>query len=440
MGKNKYVLDPVAKKDIYPEGAQAFRAQIEPFLAKWQKKHPGEKPVFFHIGEPSELPPKIVLDEAENIYHKRSKPDFSYQPVTGTLAIREAVAGHLDRSGVCFDSVTAEQIIVSGPGKLTFNAVGLALRKPGLVIALLSPTYPGNAAAAMKAHSLPASQTQKHGLVGIPVREENNWRPDPDELTEILNKTQPGLLILCNPQNPTGGAFDKKTAQPLIKYLQKHPEAIILEDGMYHKFVYDKDQYVSLASIKEIKDQVIFGDGASKDLRFTGARISWLRFPDALAEIKDAVAMQLNDLVSCAPSAECTALIPGLSEKGDRDIDQTIKIYKHKKDLIVKAFNQIGLTCNSPIGAFYLMVRTPKGISGSKLAEFAAQEAGVTLLPTVYFGASVDNQGKPIVADIYGKPLFDPKVANKYVRVSYVGDIEKMLMGVKRLGEALKKI
>ncbi len=415
--------------DIYPEGAQAFRAQIEPFLIKWQRKNPKEKPIFFHIGEPSELPPKSVLDEGEKIYRKRLKKDFSYQPVPGSLEIRTAVAGHLDRARVCADPVTADQILVSGPGKLTFNAVARALRRPDLVVGLLSPTYPGNAAAAMKAYLIPGKQNRKGGLVAIPVREENNWSPEPEELTTILKKTKPDFFILCNPQNPTGGAFDRKTAKPLVDYLLKHKKAIVLEDGMYHKFFYEKNKYVPLASIKEIKDQVIFGDGASKDLSFTGARVSWLRFPNALAQIKNETVKQLNDLVSCAPAPECAALIPALSPQGDKEINQLIKLYAKKKDLVVKAFNKIGLKCNSPMGAFYLMVKVPSGITGQKLAEMAAEKVGVTLLPANFFGGGVK--------DIDGKPLYDPQVADKYVRVSYVGDIDEMISGIERLGKII---
>lgn len=437
MAEKKFLPYSGAEEDIYPEGAQAFRAQIEPFLARWQTNHPKEKPIFFHIGEPSELPPESVLNEGEKIYHDRLKPDFSYQPVDGSLAIRTAVAGHLDRSGISANPVKPNQIVVNGPGKLTFNAAARALRRPGLVVALFAPTYPGNAAAAMKAHLLSEENKQTHGLVAIPVREENGWSPDPDELTAILKKTSPGLFILANPQNPTGGAFNEETAKPLIKYLQDHPSAIILEDAMYHKFFYGKKKYLPLASVPEIVDQVIIGDGASKDLRFTGARVSWLRFPDALSEVRKATVKQLNDLMSCAPAAECKALIPALSEQGDREIDQLIRLYEKKKNSVMEALRKIGLTCNDPMGAFYLMVKVPKGMTGSKFAEISAEQAGVTLLPSVYFGASLREDGSPVLTDIYGKPLFDPKIADCYVRISYVGDIDDMLLGIKRLGAIL---
>lgn len=437
MAEKKFLPYSGADEDIYPEGAQAFRAQIEPFLARWQTNHPGEKPVFFHIGEPSELPPESVLKEGEKIYHDRLKPDFSYQPVDGSLAIRTAVAGHLDRSGISATPVTPEQIVVNGPGKLTFNAAARALRKPGLIVALFAPTYPGNAAAAMKTHLVPDKNKSPHGLVAIPVREENCWKPDPDELTKILDKSRPGLFILANPQNPTGGAFDKETVQPLVKYLQAHPDALVLEDAMYHKFFYGEKKYVPLASIPEIVNQVIIGDGASKDLRFTGARISWLRFPDALSNVKAATTRQLNDLMSCASTPECKALIPALSKQGDQEIDQLIRLYEKKKDAVTRAFKKIGLVCNNPMGAFYLMVKVPKKMTGSKFAEIAAEQAGVTLLPAIYFGASLKDDGSPVLADIYGKPLFDPKIANQYVRISYVGDIDNMLLGIKRLEKIL---
>jgi len=422
---------PCAECDIYPEGAQAFRMEIELYLARWKKSHPGEDYVFFHIGEPGELPPTSVLDEAVKIYRERKKTTLSYQPVDGLLQVREAVAGHLQRSGVSSDKVSADDIVINVSGKGMMNAAARALRRPKLVVAVFSPCYPGNGAAANKAHLLNGQQNYRHGVVGIPIREENNWQPDHKELAAILKKEKPGLLIICNPQNPTGGVLDLQAVKPLIDYLIKNPDVMILEDGMYHKFDYSGGKYIPLSLIAQIKNQVFFIDGASKDLRFTGARIGWIRCPRSQKEVRSAIVRQLNDFISCAPTPECLSLIPALSKDGDQEINKFVKMYREKRDLVVAAFAKIGLKANLPQGAFYLMLKVKKttGMKASQFAKFAAEKAGVTVLPAKFFGSGL--------TDIYGKQLYPLNKAEEYVRISYVGKIKDMLLGIERLGKVL---
>jgi aspartate/methionine/tyrosine aminotransferase len=109
-----------------------------------------------------------------------------------------------------------------------------------------------------------------------------------------------------------------------------------------------------------------------------------------------------------------------------------------KKNSVVKSLKDIGLEPNHPKGAFYTMVKVPKGYDAQGFAEDAALKAGITVLPSEYFGATVDEKGKPKVVDIYKNPFFDPKIAEQYVRVCYVGNPDKMARGIERLGEAIK--
>ena len=61
-------------------------------------------------------------------------------------------------------------------------------------------------------------------------------------------------------------------------------------------------------------------------------------------------------------------------------------IYENNKNVLTKGLNELGFTCNSPKGAFYLMVKAPDG-DAKKMSE-KAKQFGLLIVPGDSFGAS----------------------------------------------------
>ncbi len=420
------------------EGAHTYVAQeLQPHLDIFTKNNPKEKIVKFHVGEPSEKPLNSILREGERLHKEGKKESFGYQSNKGLDEVAEAWAGHLNRWGIYADPVQPGEVQIGASGKTYAWLVGEVLKRDRGDAALFTPMYPGHATAAL-AYTSANKEPWKHGIHGIPVTKENHWKNDPEETAEILNENKPGLVIICNPQNPTGGVMNEKTLKPFVDYGKENPEVVFFEDGVYHPTVFEK--FKTLAQNKDIQGQVIYLDSSSKDLSDPGARVSALVIRDEMEQVRKAVLASVNHYISSGPTTESLKLIPALSKEGDKEIVERVDLYKKKKEAVVEAFKEVGLDPNNPGGAFYLLAKVPEGVTASKFAKLAAQDAGVTFLPAKYFGSWKNTDGSYKIKNPKGEPLYPEETAERYIRVAYVGEKEDMANGIRRLAPLMEKI
>ncbi|MBU3978680.1 pyridoxal phosphate-dependent aminotransferase [Patescibacteria group bacterium] len=432
-------IEPAVYDALINEGAHTYVAQeLQPYLNIWLKNNPGKKVVNFHVGEPSEIPLDSYFSEGIKVYTQRKKEDFGYQSTKGREDVAEVWAGHINRWKIYADPVQPEELIFGASGKTYAIMLGSVLRRDGMNATVFTPMYPGHAAAAMEATSV-NKEPGKHGIYGIPVTEKNHWMPDPNETAEILDTTKPGFIIICNPQNPTGGVLTKETAKPFVDHVKENPETVIFEDLVYHPIVFN-EKMVTLAGYKEIQANVVGMDSLSKDSAVTGARVSALVIRNEIKQVRDAVLAKMNHLISSGPTPESVIAKGALSVEGDREIVKRVDLYKKKKDTVVEAFNEVGLDSNNPGGAFYLMVRVPDGVTASKFAKLAAQYAGVTFLPAKNFGSWKNADGSYKIKNPKGEPLYPEETAERYIRVAYVGDINDMGDGIRRLAPLIQQL
>lgn len=432
-------IGPEVYDKLILEGAHTYVTQeLQPYLDIFTKNNPKEKMVKFHVGEPSEKPLNSILKEGERLHREGKKESFGYQSNKGLDEVAEAWAGHLNRWGIYADPVQPGEVQLGASGKTYAWLVGQVLKRDGVDAALFTPMYPGHATAALE-YTSANKEPWKHGIHGIPVTKEKHWQNDPEETVEILNEQKPGLVIVCNPQNPTGGVMNEKTLKPFVDYGKENPEVVFFEDGVYHPTVFDKN-FKTLAQNKDIQGQVIYLDSSSKDLSDPGARVSALVIRDEMEQVRKGVLASVNHYISSGPTTESLKLIPALSKEGDKEIVERVDLYKKKKEAVVEAFKEVGLDPNNPGGAFYLLAKVPEEVTASKFAKLAAQDAGVTFLPAKYFGSWKNTDGSYKIKNPKGEPLYPEATAEKYIRVAYVGEKEDMANGIRRLAPLMEQI
>lgn len=456
-------ISPLVMNPLINEGAHTYVAQeLQPYLNIWQKNNPGKKVINFHVGEPSELPLDCMLKEGAKIhieaylasvassifggrfketfrpYYERAKKKFGYQSTQGIDEAREAWAEYYNRNNVYADPVNPGEVLLGASGKAYAIFVGNVLKRDGMDAAILAPMYPGNAAAVLEATSA-NKEPWKHGIHGIPVTAENHWQPDSDETAKILNENNIKFVVLCNPQNPTGGVLTEKTAKPFIDHAKENEDVVIFEDNVYGKYVWNED-YVTLARNKDIQGQVINMRSTSKALADTGARVSVIVIRDEMPQVRKAVLAKMNHEMSSGPTTETFKAIPALSEKGEREIVKRVDLSKKRKDAVVREFNLLGLDSNNPGGAFYIMIRVPEGITASEFSKKAAQYGGVTFLPAKNFGSWKNEDGSYKIKNPKGEPLYPEETAEKYIRVAFVGDTNDMVEGIRRLSPLMNQL
>src|SRR5918998_1486907 len=61
--------------------------------------------------------------------------------------------------------------------------------------------------------------------------------------------------------------------------LARHPDVAILSDEIYGTMTYDSEAHVSFLQYPEVRDRLIYLDGASKTYAMTGWRLGWSVWP-----------------------------------------------------------------------------------------------------------------------------------------------------------------
>ena len=228
------------------------------------------------------------------------------------------------------------------------------------------------------------------GAKAVPMylSDKNNFSFNCKEVLSLINdKTR--LLILNNPQNPTGGLIPKEQIDELVEGLKKYPHVAIMSDEIYSRQIYDNKKMPSFFYYPELYDRLIVLDGWSKTYAMTGWRLGWSVWPEQFIEPVTRMAINSYSCVSAANQVAAMAALDG----PHYFLDDMMEKFDKRRKLIVDGLNSIdGITCNNPGGAFYVFPNiSGTGLNGSQFAEKCLYEAGVAIVPGTSFGKSAND-------------------------------------------------
>ncbi len=326
-----------------------------------------------------------------------------YTPATGILPLREAVAADLHRRFAV--EVSTDSVMVVPGGKVTMFMAILMFGEPGAEILYPDPGFP-----------IYRSMIEFTGAtpVPVPIREANGFAFSAAEtLSLITPRTR--LLILNSPANPTGGVTPRVEIDALVAGLADHPGVTVLSDEIYGTMTYDGETHVSLLSYPEIRDRLIYLDGASKTYAMTGWRLGWSVWPRPLYDAARKLAVNFH---SCVNATTQWAGVEAL--QGPQDcVRQMVEVFDRRRKLVVEGLNGLtGVSCITPKGAFYAFPNvTGTGWKAKPLASALLEEAGVAVIGGPDFG--VHGEG--------------------YIRLSYANSEENIARALERMGEFLSQ-
>ena len=344
-------------------------------LAKAKKlESEGKEIINLGIGQPDFLTPKHIVEAG-----KKALDDghHGYTPANGTKELRDGVSRHIKRMyGADIDS---NRVFIAPGGKPSMFFAIMMFGQPGVEIIYPEPGFP-----------IYESVINYTGAKSVPMylSEKKNFSFNADDVLSLINdKTR--LLIINNPQNPTGGLIEKVEIDKLVNGLKKFPEVAILSDEIYSRQIYDGKKMPSFFYYPELYDRLIVMDGWSKTYAMTGWRLGWSVWPETL--IDKVTRMAINSY-SCVSAANQVAALAAL--EGSHDfLDDMMDKFNKRRSLIVKGLNSLpGIKCNNPGGAFYTFPNVSgTGMSGDTFAEKCLFDAGVALVPGTSFGKSCTN-------------------------------------------------
>ena len=330
-------------------------------------------------GEPDFPTPRHIKDAAI----KAIEENFTkYTINAGIPELRTAISKKLHRDNNV--SVDAANVLVSNGAKHSiFNALQAICNKGDEVI-IPAPYW--------------VSYPEMVKLVdGIPViiktTEKTDFKITPLQLKRAITK-KTKALILCSPSNPTGSVYTPMELKTLAKVI-KASGIYVIADEIYEKVIYDGALHFSLASLSDVKDQIITVNGVSKAYSMTGWRIGFLAGPKAVVEAAEKVQSQVTSGPNSIAQKAATAALTG----SDDEVKAMTAEFKRRRDYIYGALTAIpGITSTLPGGAFYLFPNVSsfygKSYNGTKIknsddmAQFLIKEAQVVTVPGSGFGAN----------------------------------------------------
>ena len=356
--------------------------------------------VSFGIGEPDFVTPTHIREAAKRALDEGYT---RYTPNLGFPEFRKALAAKLNQKNKI--SITPEEVVVTSGGTEALFFAFYTLINPGDEIIIPDPGFVTYESQVYFAGGTP---------VHFPLRGENNFHPDLEELKNFITpKTK--VILINSPSNPTGAAFNEEELLAIAQLAQEK-DLFVISDELYEDIVYDGREHISIASLSGMKERTISIFGFSKSYAMTGWRLAYLAAPlDLVKEI----AKLLQNTAVCANSIAQRA--GQVAIQGSQDcVKEMFTAYNERRNVLAKGLNEIqGLSCYAPEGTFYAFVNIKEaGMTSEELSMYLLEEYKVVTVPGNAFG----RQGEG------------------YIRLSFATSLDMVKEGIARIKKGIENI
>ena len=348
------------------------------------------------VGEPDFKTPWSVRDAGiRSLELGRTK----YTANSGLKELRGEICNYLQRR---FDlQYKEENILVTVGGSEAIDLTIRAVVQPGDEVIIPEPCF---------VCYEPITQLTGGVPVHIATRAEDQFRLTADQLrAAITPRTK--LLIFPYPNNPTGAVMSAAEMEEIAAVLRE-TNVLVLSDEIYSELTYGLDRHVSIASLPGMEERTIVVNGFSKSYAMTGWRLGYAAGPAPLVKVMTKIH---QSCIMSAPTTSQYAAITALRQCDDQ-IEMMRDEYNRRRRYVVKALNDMGLTCFEPRGAFYVFPSIQiSGLTSSEFCEQLLREKEVAIIPGSAFGASGEG----------------------YARISYAYSVDHLQTAMKRIREFL---
>jgi aspartate aminotransferase len=248
-----------------------------------------------------------------------------YCPSPGLPSFREAAARNYQREfGV---SVGPENVVVAPGAKVFEQFFCEAFLEPDDAVLVFTPHFPTYG---------PNIARRGARLVFSPLRQENQFRPDLNDVEHFVNKAPRAKAIFLNsPHNPTGGVATTDDLRGLADIVRGKNIAVFSDEPYCH-MVWQGRHATPLAQ-PGMLEQCMAVYTFSKSYSMSGWRLGYAVCGKRLAET---VAKMLNTSLSCTPPIVQLAGQAALeNDAGERD--EVMARFKTKVELLVSELRKL---------------------------------------------------------------------------------------------------
>ncbi|MEH7458957.1 aminotransferase [Bacillus sp. JJ1127] len=319
----------------------------------------------------------------------------AYTANAGLLELRQEIAKYLQKQfHVSYDP--NEEIIVTVGASQALDVAMRAIVNPDDEVIIIEPSFVSYAPLVTLAGGVP---------VPVATSLESAFKVQPEQIEAAIT-TKTKAILLCSPNNPTGALLNRSELEKLAVIVEKY-NLIVLSDEIYAELVYD-EAYTSFASIQNMRDHTILISGFSKGFAMTGWRLGMIAAPVHFSELM----LKIHQYsMMCAPTMSQFAALEAL-RSGNDEVIRMRESYKKRRNFMTTSFNEMGLTCHMPGGAFYVFPSiSSTGLSSAEFAEQLLLEEKVAVVPGNVFGESGEG----------------------FIRCSYATSFEQLMEAMKRM-------
>lgn len=291
------------------------------------------------VGEPNFDTPSHVIKAAID---SLNEGNTHYSPDSGLIELRNAIVEKTIRDNNFEPEPVDEMIVTAGTSPAVYGAIQ-TLIDPGDEVIIPTPSYFAYESIVKLFEGRP---------IFIPTNEESGFIPQSEDLNNAITKRSK-MLVLCSPNNPTGGVWEKEQIKCAVDLAEDH-DFVILSDELYEKIVFDSVKNISPASINNAQERTITINGLSKSHAMTGFRIGWIIAPpDIISNFRKI--HQYSTI--CASVTSQKAAIAALTGPQD-SVDKMVTEYNRRKKLMFDRVNKEipMLSVKSPKGTFFMFV------------------------------------------------------------------------------------
>lgn len=302
-----------------------------------------------NIGQPDVKTPEIFFRTLKSF----SEPVLEYAPSDGIPALLDAVKGYYAGIGV---KLERKDILVTSGGSEAFQMIMACILDDGDEIIIPEPFYPNYATAVNLTGGV---------IRPIPTSPENGYfYADRDNIEKCINEKTRAMFI-TSPGNPTGNVLSADDFKLILDIVKEH-DLLLVCDEVYREFVYSDEPLLSSLQFEGYEDNVIVIDSVSKRFSACGARIGMvISKNEAFME----QALKWCQCRLCSATLDQLGAAALYSLPADY-FDSVKEEYGRRRDTMMRKLHEIpGVKCETPKGAFYVMVSLPVD-DADKLQQF----------------------------------------------------------------------
>lgn len=352
------------------------------------------------MGEPDFKTPWAVREagiESLELGHTR------YTSNAGLKELRIEISRYLERRfGLRYDPMS--QVLITVGGSEAIDMCIRTLVQPGDEVIIPEPCFVCYEPITTLSGGVP---------VPVPCRAEDAFRLRADALAAAITP-RTKLLIMPFPNNPTGAVMEKEDLEAIAQVL-RGTNIMVLSDEIYAELTYGLQPHVSIASLPGMAERTVVVNGFSKTYAMTGWRLGYACGPAPILQVMTKIH---QSAIMSAPTTSQYAAITALRDC-DLEIDRMRDEYNMRRRLVVRSFNEMGLHCFEPRGAFYAFPCIQStGMTSEEFCTRLLEKKHVAIIPGGAFGASGEG----------------------YARVSYAYSVEHLTEALKRIREFLQQL